>query len=134
MSTNANLWGDLTGLETAKSPIIILKEQASQLTKMTKGLLEGQVKIERYLDRNQEEKFRAVLYIKAPALDNYRAAILSIISGLEAYPVTINDLLAHMEYEECDNEEEFILSLEKLLQSDRVKKALLSLISQSKAV
>ena len=40
-----NLWGKISGADDIVTPTQILKEQASQLTDLTKGILEGQVRV-----------------------------------------------------------------------------------------
>jgi hypothetical protein len=40
---NKNLWGNLPEYEDIKTPYVILKEQASLLTKLTNGQLEATV-------------------------------------------------------------------------------------------
>lgn len=43
MSTTKNLWGELPLAEVIRTPAIILREQATLLTEMTTGVLEGEV-------------------------------------------------------------------------------------------
>lgn len=72
-----NLWGELPDAADIRSPVTILREQASLLTQMTNGTLQGEVYLE-----NSGGRFSSTLYILAPALDDYRYSVLSV-----QYPV-----------------------------------------------
>ena len=81
-----NLWGDLSELEIVRTPKAILNEQASLLTKATKGILVGDVEIQ-YQDHGQ---FEYNLNVCVPTLNGYTYTILSINHKFEFYPIYVH--------------------------------------------
>ena len=125
--TTKNMWGDIPEVDSVRTPASMLREQAQILSKRTKGLLNGHV------SRNIEDitgKFLYTLAVRAPALDNYRYIVLEITHGLELYPVDLRYIDGLTV--ESKTEEEFLRNVEKKLQSEDVRKAITSLLSQSK--
>ena len=127
-----NLWGDIKAEESVRTPTNVLKEQATALSRMTKGVLEGSVNVGR-----EYGKFTIGLSIVAPAINNYEFEVVYVSHDIELYPVTV--VAAWERYElnkpiECQNEEEFANALGRILGSDRVKRVISSLIAQSKAM
>jgi hypothetical protein len=109
-----------------------LKEQASALSAATKGILEGKVIFD-----NTGVKFKIDMSIVAPAINNYEFEVVHVEHGVELYPATI--VAAWERYElkmavECDNEDEFTKALANVLRSNRVTRAIRSLIAQSRAM
>ncbi|MBP0018505.1 MAG: hypothetical protein J7647_13270 [Cyanobacteria bacterium SBLK] len=145
MNTNAeNLWGDIPTSEDMRTPSTILREQASKLTELTQGLLEGEVvfipydnisfahKLYERLDPNQQ-KFYGTLRIKVPSLANYTYSLLEIGYSIQAYPVFVRNLAGEDSKQECANEEEFKVVLRGILSSDEVKRVIAILLSQIQA-
>jgi hypothetical protein len=122
-----NLWGDLPLEATVKTPVSILKEQASLLTKATNGVLEGQV-----TSNNSGADINLRLRIIAPALGQYAFSILVVSHKIFLYPAQITDLANSVAYH-CDNEEGFIGVVGKILKSPAVHSAIASLLAQSRS-
>ena len=127
MDTN-NLWGDLPELNTTKTPVQIVKEQASILTQMTKGVLVGEVK-----PANWTREFNYILSIRAPALNNYSASILIFGHPIAMYPLAIHDLVSTKSQSICSDEVAFVAALQKTLSSPEARKIISALIVQSNA-
>ena len=147
MNTEKSLWGDLPLADVTRTPIIILREQATILTELTNGLLEGVVTnrvtegtnrlISQVEDREPKE-FSATLSIIAPALDGYVFRIMQVNYNLELYPVEVVALASHFFLSRdstvsCDNEQEFVEALGNILSSDSVRQAIGRLLAQSKS-
>lgn len=121
-----SLWGDLTELPKAKSPIAYLREQANLLTAGVDSMLIGKVSTVQTFAGLQ-----ATLSVIAPALENYRYAVVRISHDpIKSYPLGLLDHTADAE-RTCENEEEFLQQLERVLSSEAVAKAISTLLSLS---
>lgn len=127
MSTTKNLWGELPLAEVIRTPATILREQATLLTEMTNGVLEGEVASGR--TRN---KLYHRLNIIAPSLDGYSYSILYVTHNVITYPCTVLGE-ADNTIDECDSEQGFVSVVEKILSSATVHKAVSALLAQSKS-
>lgn len=123
-----NLWGNLQLDEPIRTPTTLLKEQASALNALTKGILYGDVSVEA-----SGSWFFITMSIVAPAIDNYKFDVLQLSHKVEIYPVTVAQLDPRKEME-CQNEEELTAVLSSILGSERVGRVIRSLVAQSKAV
>ena len=129
----------------AQSPVSILRTQANLLTKITKGILKGEVETER-----GENKIQHRLIVIAPSLDNYRQTLLVAIHevGLP-YPVELRsnsllfteehiseygDMVKAQVYRSAYSDDEMRQLLAKALDSQETKSILLSLIANSNEV
>ncbi len=128
MSTTKNLWGELPLAEAIRTPAIILREQATQLNDLTKGLLEGEV----VSGKTSNSKLYHKLNIVAPSLDGYKYAILYVTHGVIAYPCDVLDETSRMGYK-CEDEQYFVEVVAKILSSAPVHKAVSALLAQSKS-
>jgi hypothetical protein len=148
MTSKKNLWGELPNPETIRTPYAILKEQASILSEITKGLLIGEV------INNQEDKFFVkILRIKAPSLNNYTYSVVEVKHLIQLYPVFVKNLtsepitkatdlidslvdvrlpglLEDQGYKKYLSEEEFEKALGKILSSQGVKQVISALLAQ----
>lgn len=123
-----NLWGEIPLDVNLLSPKAIFETQANELSAQTKGLLEGVVSVEK---SSHKDYVRARLFIKVPALNNYMYEVCSFAYPLvEFYPCMIYE--AGFEEAQANNEEELLVVLGGILQSERVKRAVLGLLSQAK--
>lgn len=120
-----NLWGDLPEVGKIKIPLQILKEQASALNEMTKGLLVGTVQ-----PWEDKRGFGHLLSIRAPALNNYTVAILRIGHSIELYPLRLVDMIAQTGVD-CADEDAFVRDVSKILQSDKTRQIIKALLAQS---
>ena len=139
MDTSKSLWGKLPLEEAIRTPLIILREQATLLTQMTNAILEGVVVNQQVRSASDEfdpfgprKTFRATLSIEAPALDGYVFQVLQVSYDLALYPVEVNDLVNSKEYE-CIDQDSFEEAMRTILSSAAVLRAVGMLIAQSKS-
>ncbi|MBD3265130.1 hypothetical protein GF373_00540 [bacterium] len=127
--TVENLWGEIPSVEKEKSPIVILKEQASLLGQMTNNILTAQV-----VSRTKgTDSIDAVLDIIVPALDFYRLSILETnFDIIKTYPLKVRNLTTGKSYE-VKNEQDFKDILRNELSSNSVQKVLGSLLMHAKS-
>ena len=130
MNTLKNLWGELPLAIITRTPVVILREQANQLTELTNGLLEGEVTTHKV---SGEKPFFCQLSIVAPALDGYRALVAYIMHSVTLYPVTLVDEINPVGFYECKDEDTFIAAIGEVLSSPGVHKLISALLSQSKS-
>jgi hypothetical protein len=139
MDASKNLWGKLPLEEAIRTPLIILREQATLLTQMTNAVLEGVVTNHRVRDASDEfnpfgprKTFRATLSIEAPALDGYVFQVLQVNYDLALYPVEVNDLVNNKTYE-CADQDNFEEVMRTILSAEAVLRAVGMLLAQSKS-
>ncbi|MDD2754011.1 MAG: hypothetical protein PHS80_00655 [Methanothrix sp.] len=137
-----SLWPDeIASSEQVRSPVQILKEQASLLGKMTKNILLGEIQAVPTGQPNSAYAFN----ILAPSLRNYRYSLFTInYNILNIYPVYIvlDDEIFKEIYSyksenkaiKIDYENEFITTLKNIFRSNKVKQILTSLMVESGAM
>jgi hypothetical protein len=130
MSTKS-LWGQLPPTEGIRTPTQVLKEQATVLTDMTRGVLQGEVSVS-----HGGGVFSLDLHIVVPALDNYRYVVARATHGIDLYPVTVTP---GWKYNPkggivCADEGEFERELGTILSSEKVQHVVASLLAQSRAM
>jgi hypothetical protein len=81
-----DLWGTIDMSSFENSPIELLKQQAQLITKKTSEILKGEIET-----TTDEEVIYNTFYIIAPAIDNYRYALLKTASTSRPYPVFVYD-------------------------------------------
>jgi len=130
MSTKS-LWGQLPATEGIRTPTQVLKEQATVLSDMTSGVLQGDVSVNRTGDQ-----FSLSLDIVVPALDNYHYNAAVATHGVELYPVTLRSGWDYSKESrlKCADEREFEKALEQILSSEKVRRVIASLLAQSRAM
>jgi hypothetical protein len=124
-----NLWGNLPKIGNLKTPLHILKEQATAITHMTQGLLVGSV-------GSSSASFRPFTYeleIRAPALNDYTATIVRIGYDIGLYPVLLVGYQGAAGVSLPD-EAAFVAKLAATLQDEKVKGLISSLLVQSNAL
>ncbi len=150
-----DLWPEDIGVKPVKqrAPVMILREQASLLGQKTQNLIKGSV----HQKSNIQEHGRLdySFNILAPTLDNYRYNLFSITHEIELYPAEISpddeifkqikpDMWEKRESQidsdmwdeheanvriTVNSEEEFITVLRKILNSEKTKKVIDSLLA-----
>jgi hypothetical protein len=134
-TTIPNLWSDDISVDVL-SPLAILRAQAAQLGRMTKGLLKAEVATTTGTNKWVQHQ----LDLMAPVLDYYRHRVLTARHHMDmVYPVTVdaecfNDPTGSPELgssREAPTEEEFIQLVRQALQSNEVKLVIQSLIARS---
>ena len=139
-----SLWPEDIVVVEAKAPVTILKEQASLLSKQTKGIVEGEVLL---IAGPLAGNFGYAFYIKAPALGDYRFRLLTIEHEITMYPVwttpdesmlsELRSRKALKEFQVRDqsivarNETEFLRILSLLFASSRTKQVVRAILAQS---
>lgn len=141
-----NLWGNLPSVNKIKTPFTILKEQASLLTKMTQGLLVGEVTqpkmrqglledqpFRQGLNQVQQEinqDLEVILRIKVPSLNSYTYSVLQVIYPIALYPVKVKNLTTQaFNYLLCNSKEEFENALGSILSSESVQRVISALLA-----
>lgn len=156
MTNEKNLWGELPNAEAIRTPYTILKEQGSILSKITHGLLIGEV-----VQYQKDKLFVLILRIKAPSLNNYTYSVVEVQYSIKLYPVFVKNLASDSfkeldsweanklmggirtkstaEYlgwlenqgdSTCSSEEEFENALGEILSSPEVKQVISALLAQ----
>lgn len=130
MTTTDSLWPEFALDEVIRSPKMILNEQAEFLAKGTKNLLTGNIKS--YIDDVGDlvHDFSIVV----PNLNGYKYNLFTIYHDtVLIYPCFVRDN-GHDEngWSEVDDENELLNELKQIFNSDKTKKVIRSLVSQSK--
>jgi hypothetical protein len=147
-----DLWPEDLGTTATASPLTILKEQASLLGAKTKNILKaGVTRYERspaVISRNvvaaksaavADEPFKYAFYLEAPALDNYTYRLFTAAYDVNLYPVRLavdDDIASELgTFSGLDliasDEEEFKQLLSKILASQKTRKVVNAILSQS---
>ena len=127
--TVQNLWGDLAGLDTARTPAVILQEQAGLLGKLTDEVLAGEVR--RNNETRNPESLIATLYIVASALQRYSVSVVRVdYSLVSAYPVNVESILDGREWK-AGSQKRLEEILGEILSSEVVRRVISSLIAES---
>lgn len=109
-----------------KTPLALLREQASALTDMTKGLLVGEVK-----SGEVGGRYLAVrLDITVPALNAYKYSVLEYIQPPLIFPGTLYDRMRDEQIEIFD-EYGFAEALRTILSSDAAQRVIEALLAQA---
>lgn len=128
MATNQrDLWPvDISTLPDLRTPVSILREQASLLGEKTDNLVEAEVRSQ----GDKSSQFVHSFFLVAPALDNYRYRLFDVTHKVDLYPVTISFL--NTSYQ-ANTEDKFVDALKKTLADERTKKVIQALIAQSRS-
>jgi hypothetical protein len=134
-----DLWAEDISVSTLRPPVVILREQASLLGQKTKNIVTAEVR-----SSTDKKNITHSFFIVAPALDNYRYGLFSIVhNNIELYPVYLDsdwDMMCELYGEnfanqgeniKIDSEDEFIDILGKILKSKKTKRVVHSLLTQS---
>ncbi len=126
MSTHTqDLWPADIATTELRSPVAILREQATLLADKTEGLIVGNVRTV-----TLGEQLQHTFMFVAPALSHYTFDLFSFTHGPSLYPVEAFDeagLLIPIQ-----SEEEFLNFLRDLFSSERTKQIIHSLIAHSR--
>ena len=114
-------------------PVAILREQAALLGNKTNYLLQGRVGSVAL----SSGRFYHSFFIVAPALDGYEYKLFAIEHGPDQYPVFADALEgtdpSKVSRLSLNSEEELLDYIRKILNSDKTKRILGSLLAQVKA-
>ena len=120
-----DLWPDIEQSQVTP-PVAILREQAAALGRKTNYLLNGRV-----FTRTEGTRFIHEFEIIAPALDDYSYKLFSIEHGPDPYPVVVPTRPA---VAPIGSETELIGFVRDVLNSEKTKKVVGSLLAQVKAM
>ncbi|MEM9543727.1 MAG: hypothetical protein AAGA60_30100 [Cyanobacteria bacterium P01_E01_bin.42] len=122
-----NLWGELPEpiADIENMPLSTLQEQAIFLGRLSRGLLMGRV------SDCDGMIYRHSLKIIVPLLNYYSYTILTCTVFGKGRAI-LTDLESEQKHE-CNDETEFREALQKILQSDEVRKVLGTLLAQARA-
>lgn len=137
-----DLWPDDIKATGIKPPVTILKEQATLLGEKTNNIVTASVlrsESRNLLSPVFGKDFSYTFFIEAPALGGYRYALFSIGHSIEIYPVYFDldesikkEFIGPIDKEvSVDSEEEFLDILQGIFNSDKTKKVIGSILSQS---
>lgn len=136
-----DLWGKIElSTSSDNDPFAILNKQAELFEKKTKEILFIRLVKINLSDNTLKYPLATNFNIVSPRLDNYSYTLFSIYSKVEKdYPLSIecnyleeNTSKTDTVYDyDCNNEEEFIEALRKILQSSEVKKIISTLYNKS---
>lgn len=119
-----NLWGDLPEYDKIKTPYVILKEQATLLTKLTNGQLEVRIR-----SAGLKEDEILIEFNVVSDLLKYSSTILRVTHQTAIiYPLNLYSTLDGERFE-CNNQEDFESALEKVFQSSEVRGLLANLLA-----
>lgn len=121
MAAHADLWGEIAP-SAVRTPVSILREQASLLGKKTRHAIEGEV-----ATHTLGSDFVHLFNLVVPALDNYSYELFRIVHGVSIYPVRVwgSD-------ESLPDEEAFLEWLGRTLSSEKTKGIVGNLLAQAK--
>ena len=120
-----DLWPAIEG-DPVRTPLSILREQASLLGPKTQHLVEAEVSTTSNRDNLVHE-----FYVVAPALDHYRYHLLTVAHGIELYPLEMWP--PRGDPAEADDEDAFLKRLGSFLASEHTRNVVRSLYSQSQS-
>jgi len=124
-----DLWGDLPNVDDIRTPYAILLEQATLLTKKTRGMLTGSV------SRTQDGvSFVNRLGITAPALNNYAYSVCAIQHEIALYPVIFSGTAINPNsWERINDEPGLVERLRKELTASYTQRVIAGLLAQIRA-
>jgi hypothetical protein len=117
-----DFWPDLEEISSVLTPVEILREQATALTKKTGYKIKGQVTTDASGDQ-----FVHRLDLLVTRLDNYTYELLQIHYNMSLYPVT---WYFAQESGLLEKEADLVAWLRQTLSSDRTRQVLVTLLGQ----
>jgi hypothetical protein len=125
---NDNLWGNITDEVTEPAPILLLREQASKLTELTKGQLIG---IANASPVSNSQELACHLSIRVPALSNYEVTLVSFRQPVAIYPFQLYDRISNKKFD-CTNYDSFKAALQGILSNEQTRKVISGLWLQAR--
>lgn len=119
MAAQTDLWGDIIP-EQVRTPVAILREQATLLGRKTKNLVEARVETD-VCGTELCHHFQLVV----PVLDGYTYELFHVWHGVDIYPVRVPNMQA------LKNEDEFTGWLREQLSSPKTTKIIGNLLAQA---
>jgi hypothetical protein len=148
-----DLWPSDLATSTTRSPLTLLREQASLLGLKTRNIVKAGVRRYQAVPpppaggfvatakpaQRYDEPFQYAFFLEAPALDNYTYRLFSAAYNVNLYPVRLSvdqDIALDLHVSDGDDliaasEEDFKQLLSKILGSQKTRKVINALLSQS---
>ena len=123
MAAQTDFWGEIVPACLERTPLAIMREQASLLGTKTKNLVEATV--DTSVDPNGQFVHRFTLVV--PSLSSYKYVLFCIQHGIAVYPISIPTELAVR----LDTEQEFTDWLHRKLSSAETRKIVGNLLAQA---
>lgn len=118
-----------------RTPLSILREQASALTQQTQGVLVGEAATKTDVGplagKPDVNQLVVTLDVVVPGLNDYRYRVVTYRQPLEMYPGRF--FVSGGEWETIEDEDAFVNAVKAALSSQRTEKVLTSLLSQVSA-
>ncbi len=126
--------------EREKAPVVVLREQAINLTKRTQGLIIAEVIQVPDETFSAQRPFRYKFALMAPSIGQYRFVLFKISYDIDLYPVRF-DLDLDISRElfpdsqepvalSAESEEEFLDRLRKLFAARKTRRVIAALLAQ----
>lgn len=122
-----SLWV-IPDVSNVRTPMTMLKEQATALSEETEGLLRGNVFTS---SSAVDTELYITLSIIVPALNNYRFDVLTYNQPITMFPGTLHSAVGNKGYR-INNEQEFDARLQSILASTEVSGVVAALIAQAR--
>ena len=123
-----DFWGEFQ-LETVRTPLQILREQAAALGPKTKNLVEAEVS-----SSSQGDKFQHRLDLVVPTFDGYRYHLLTLIHDIKLFPVTVYYPINEALSLQVRSEDELNSALQKALSAEQTKQIISRLAVHASAM
>ena len=120
MAAQTDLWGDLE-VESLRTPVAIMKEQASLLGIKTNNVLEGKI-----TTQVQGSDFHHSFNVGVPTLDDYTYELFTVYHPVSLYPVRVPYKGISLK-----TEDEFTTWLKAQLSSIETRRIVSSLLAQA---
>lgn len=120
-----SLW-KLPEVQDVKVPILLMREQASELARLTGGLLRAHVNTQKLGD-----ELYLGFAIRVPTLDDYTVELFTYEQPMQIYPGVLESRL-HNQRIQISDYETFTAALQHMLSSDETQKVLSALLAQAK--
>lgn len=120
----ADFWPDAIGQANKRTPVALLREQATALGEKTRYVVTAEVE-----SSISGKDFIHDLYLVAPSL-HYRYQLLTIRHPLFFYPMKVTTPDS-FNWEDVESEEAFVAWLKGILASDKTRRVIQALIDQS---
>jgi hypothetical protein len=119
---------DTASVASVRTPLSLIKEQASALAKQTGGLLRANT-----ITFVVGSKLYIHLEVEVPALNGYSVQLLTYAQPAQIYPGTLQFSIKGQDVE-IRNEQQFVDTLRDVLSSDDVQRVIGSLMAQAQSV
>ncbi len=123
-----DLWPDnIAQIGNLVTPLSILKEQATYLTKKTKSLLKGSVV--NWSDEYDRWAYNYAFFIEAPVLSNYRYHLFTIHHDTKLYPLVITEFTGD-DFSEITSQDKLLEVLKIMFNHAETKSVIRSMLAQ----